>query len=404
MAEIPQGALEANFPSYVKEFKDKGDIEFNGKAVKLVSFGFLGVDFATGVNKDLGQRLRAANIALYGKAFGDRVDEAIKTGQPIPAELTKEEFRAWCWKGQFPTTGAGVPQIRQHGGAQDRGNSSSKHSSGSAVDINYQACPWMPVRNSATQAHGGEFHKTKDPDPSDPTGKKKIVRFKGDFRALYTEKLWKPAFEIFDRANSLFHGKDVDLTPDLDMEPSTDAEKVKAFEAKTARTIARFGEFSYALESYFRYAFHPANTGKNPQRKTLEEFKSALLADIQANRIHPQALHVDKTTNLIAALQGPDADAVFQAYFDKIAEDHAFMPRVITVGKLITEADGSIIGPAPGGQRDPCDGVCNIRPEVLMELIVNQKLRWGGAMFGIDSGDTMHFDLDGHFIDGKKVS
>lgn len=393
MAEIPQGALEANFPKYVTELAPKGDIEFDGKKVDLFNFGFLGVDFATGVNKDLGTRLRNANIKLYSQAFGDRMDEAIKAGQPIPAELSKEEFRAWCWKGQFPANAGGVPQIRQHGGAQDRGNPSSKHSSGSAVDINYEACPWMPVRD-AKGVHGGEMHKTKDPDPDDP--KKKIPRFKGDFRALYTEKLWRPAFVIFDRASALFTGKPADLNPDLAV--------ATANAANTARTIARFGEFSYALASYFRYAFHPANSGKNPKQKPVEEFKAALQADIQAGKVHPDALHVDGTTKLIPALQGPGADAVFQAFYDAIVADHAFMPRVITVGKLVTEADGSIVGPAAGGQRDPCNGVCNIRKEVLMELIVNQKLRWGGAMFGTDSGDTMHFDLDGHFIDGKKVA
>lgn len=391
MAEKPQGALEANFPAYVKELTSQGDIEFQGKKVELFNFAFLGVDFApgAGVNKDLAQRLVKTNVRMYSMAFLDRLDELALQGKPPPPELTKAEFKAWCWKGQHPSSPGGAPQIRRHGGAQDRGNPSSKHSSGSAVDINYDGCPWMPVRKGTV--HGGEIHKTTDPHPDFPNDRKKrIPRFSGNLEDLHTEVLWKPAFLIFDRANALYTGQPVDLSPD-------------AIAANIVKTFKRFREFSSALESYFRYAFHPVTSGKQPRQKTVDEFKAAFLADVQANKINPGALHVDGSP-LLPALSGPDADAVLQAFYDQIVADHAFMPRVTTVGKLTTEADGSITGPGPTGQRDPCNGVCNIRPEVVKDLVIEEGLRWGGAMFDRHSGDTMHFDLGGHFIDGKKVA
>ncbi|HKP97976.1 MAG TPA: hypothetical protein VJ385_19750 [Fibrobacteria bacterium] len=385
MAEIPQGALEADFPTFVKEKKSTGTIEFQGRQVELFNFSFLGVDIAGGgVNKDLAERLINAQTALYSLAFQDRMDQLAKEGKPAPAELTKDEFKAWCWLGQEPSNG-GAPQIRQHGGFQDRGNPSSKHSSGSAIDINYEACPWTPVRD-ANGVHGGELHKTKDPN-EDP--KKRIFLFKGDFRALHTDKVWKPAFVIFDRANALFQGKPADLRPELDRGKADDM-------------YHRFRAFSYNLQTYFRYAFHPANSGRKPLQKPFEEFKAALETDLSTGLIHDNAVHVDGTP-LKPALKGPNPDATFQAFYDKIVEDHAFMPKVITVGKLTVDANGDITGPG-GRQRDPCNGVFNMRKEVFMEMVVKQKLRWGGAMFGTDSGDTMHFDLDGHFIDGKKVT
>ena len=75
-------------------------------------------------------------------------------------------------------------------------------------------------------------------------------------------------------------------------------------------------------------------------------------------------------------------------------------------GSVILNDDGSLgFSDGQAVQRNPQDGILNLRQEVVVELVSGQGLRWGGCMFGNDvSGDMQHFDLDGHYVGTEKVA
>ncbi|MDB5051388.1 MAG: Peptidoglycan-binding domain 1 protein [Fibrobacteres bacterium] len=387
-AAPPQATATAVPPAFITDLTETGEIDWTDRKVKLFDMSFLGKRFGTnkdfpanGINKDLAQRLVRAQTALYALAYQDKVDDLAAAGQPAPAALTEAEFRVWCWTGQQPGDVNQVAQVDLHVGIKDKKNPNSKHASGSALDINVFANPYMPVRDGSGTL-GGEIHSS----PKDAA--KKPIFDAPTLRKLHEDKLWRPAMVIFDRASMLYEGVPADLHPDLNG-------------ANAADMYKRFRTASYCIESYFRFAFNPVRSKINPLQKTFAEFKTEILNELSDGFIDPKAVHIDGTP-LVPAISGPNPDPTLQAFYDQIVADYAFFKMPIVSGSVVIGADGSVSLPG-NAQRDPCNAVFNVRQEVFMEMVKIQKLRWGGTMFGKDSGDTMHFDLNGHFIDGEQV-
>ncbi len=387
-AAPPQATATPVLPDYITAATPTGEIDWTDRKVLLHDMSFLGKRFGKnpdfpfhGINIDLAKRLVRAQTALYALAYQDKVDDLAANGQPPPEKLTEPEFRAWCWTGQQAADANFVAQVDSHVGIKDKRNPNSKHASGSALDINVTCNPYMPVRG-ADGTLGGEVHKP----PQDKNTKKPV--FTGNVRQLHIDKIWRPAMIIYDRAQTLFEGKPADVRPDFS-------------HANAADMYTRFRTLSYSLEAYFRLAFNTVRSKANPLQKSFAEFKTGFLNDLQDNLIDPNALHIDGTP-LVPAVSGPNPDPTLQAFYDQIVADYAFFKFPTVSGNVVIAADGSISLP-PIAQRDPCNGVFNVRQEVFMEMVKVQKLRWGGAMFGPDSGDNMHFDLNGHFIDGEQV-
>lgn len=382
--DTPQGLLEAKVPGYVTNLNKGGEIDFRDRKVEMCNPFFLGARFkknskhpVAGINVTLGERCKRAQIALYALAYLEVSKKATEDGKTPPAELDEDAFTKWCWVGQNPFDPGATPlKIPEHSGVADRPGGNSKHASGSAMDLNVMGNPWMPVRQK-NGALGGEVHKED------------TKAFTGNLLELHREKIWKPAMVIFDRAHRMFRGTPAELHADTTI-------------ANAESMYKRFKDLSNCLETYFRYGFHSfPEKPASQRRKAFGVFREAVLLDRAEGVLHADAQHIDGD-RLLPLLDGPDADATLQALFDQIAKDYAFLPFAIVSGTLKSDAEGNLSLPSRA-QRDPTAGTFNIRNEVFMELVVNQKLRWGGTMFTNNGGDNMHFDLGTHIVDGEAI-
>lgn len=258
------------------------------KTIEIYSFSFLGIDFATGVNEKLRDKLIQAQVELYRMC----------QRETKKAEPTKEEFALWCWDGQEPVGDAKKPGaaarlagIPTHGGFR---SGAGFHASGSAIDINVTFNPFVATRTG--NDFGGEAHDIPDgllrkiaplPDAEFEEYKKaqtdgkslseplraKIDRAK---RKLLTDKVWKPGVECYDRAHSLFLGTSADV--------SDDSVSPERFD-RAAENYKRFFRASQSLKHYFAYVFDE----KDRVRKK-GDFNKLFTDDFNAKRFHPDAV------------------------------------------------------------------------------------------------------------------
>lgn len=417
------------YPDWLLETKEMGEKDFklpkdpNTYTVKLFGFNFLGRAFASGVNIDLLQKLLDVQKKMYDLA---------KRELEKQEDLTPEEFSNWVWMGQNPVwlDRVKVKDIEGHIGYRPN---SALHSSGSAVDINVRYNPYMALRKGDT--YGGESHPVpgslavrkarsdpkntellasmsddelveladppkkpkdqKNPPPA-PVKNPKIDQIKAALGRAKTDILkalvWKPAVEVYDRAYSLYGGTKANVA---DHKNKTSAEGIE-------ETVQRFQGVSFAVALYFGFAFKAA------KQRSFEEF-SALFEnsfDNEDGGIHPNAT-LGTGENLAAAMAA-NRDRTLHALYDQIVRDRDIIRLGIVIGHVeITDdgADGKASLPTKAPQRDPTRGLLNLRGELIVEL-VRSGLSWGGTMWEIGkdgSGDMMHFDLRGHFVDGQQV-
>jgi hypothetical protein len=366
---IAQATTAPQFPLYITDKTTVGDpIQWADTTVQLYDLSFLGIHFGSGVNDEMSNRLIEAQKTMYLQALTEK-----QQADPSVTQVSESDFGKWCWLSQEPSD-SGAPlisAIQKHVGLKDQKHPNSRHASGSAVDVNLFCNPYIPTRSGQTL--GGELQNfDKDFFTVNPSF---------TARSFHEQKIWGPAFEVFDRAFKLCYGQPCDLNAE-DMH-------------------LRFKRLSVAVQAYFLYAypFRPGGANDNPQPKSAADFATGFGSDFDDGNFDPGA--VDAAGNNLAQSMQTNRQGTLDAFYNQIIADYTTVQRITVSGNLMIHSDLSISFPVQR-QRDPCRGIFNIRKEVFVALVQGQKMRWGGCMFGARaSGDTMHFDLDGHIVDGK---
>jgi hypothetical protein len=391
--------------------------------VEFFAFPFMGLNWGAsgGVNKPLYERLIDVQKKLY-KLYLEHCKKNSIT-PPAAEQAARDRFRDFCG-------GTNVPSGLQ----KKKGN----HADGSAVDINYNGCPWIPLRSKPDKAgiptYGGEVHKGLDSEL----------------------EVWRPFIDVCDRACSIF-SVDAGGAPDpavtshlADLSDDPNPDNVQA-------SYDRLSRIHWAVRHYFELGFDsnlpsvtlstPADAmaaekaGKftPPPARDLASFTAKLNAMVSQQKIasdgkiffreSKQVLAKDiqadpaafddaiKTAPILLQLKNkqitPDTSfesrprnffdisavrtnpALAQRMLDQIIADRETFRLGIVVGKVEKGPSGI----KAAGSREPCFGFMNMKRDFVVTMVerATGALRWGACMFGLGpsgSGDVMHFDLN----------
>lgn len=244
------------------------------------------------------------------------------------------------------------------------GSSTSKHASGSAVDLNYAMQPYIVTRTTTNgrTTLGGELAGA----------------------SLTTQR--QHAADVYDRALRVTSLQADAMTLVAPMH-------VRAAGESTRDAYQRLLRVSQAMNRYFRYALLEDHT--EVRRRPLADIEGAtedqLLAAI------PLTERQDET-QAIRNIDGMMNDAwrachpgwtltPRQTYFRILRDyEHARIPWV----------KGSPVA-RPAVTRNPTRGFLHMIEDVVVALCDTGRLRWGAIDFGeTQSGDVHHFDLGSH--------
>jgi hypothetical protein len=244
------------------------------------------------------------------------------------------------------------------------GSSTSKHASGSAVDLNYALQPYIVTRTiiGGQTTLGGEAAGA----------------------SLQTQR--RHAADVYDRSVR-FTSRSADaMTLIAPMH-------VRATGESTQSAYRRLLGVSNAMSRYFRYAIleQPIQVRRRPVANIEAATESQLLAAIPLTERRDEAEAIGE----LAALMDPQWSRAHanwgltprQTYLRILKDyEHARIPWVI--GNPVAR---------PGRTRNPARGFLHIREEVVVALTDVGRLRWGAIDFGPHfSGDVHHFDLGNH--------
>jgi hypothetical protein len=239
------------------------------------------------------------------------------------------------------------------------GSSTSKHASGSAVDINYDLQPYIATRTQVgdTTVLGGEA------------------------AGAHLQAQRRAATDVYDRAVRFVFGG-----------PGADVSARRQGES-TAAVYRRFQQTSRALSYYFRHAFleEPTVVRRQPVADIEGASDADLLAAIPLTERRAEGEAIEMLTHYM------DAD------FRRNHPDWTLTPRE-TYFRMLRDYEHVRIpmqrgDPAarPTNTRNPTRGFLHLKQEVVEALVDVGHLRWGAADLGHgSSGDVHHFDLGNH--------
>jgi Domain of unknown function (DUF4157) len=305
------------------------------------NFVFLGQTVGGGINATLRDRLVQVEDRLR------QVYDALGSNHPDRVEFGGAQKTLAQW--------SGVTSIR----GWRAGSSTSKHASGSAVDINYDLQPYIATRTQVgtTTVFGGEAAGDK----------------------LQAQR--RAATDVYDRAVRFVFG-----APGADVSARRQGET-------SAAVYQRFQQTSRALSYYFRHAFLEEPTAV--RRQPLADIEGAsdadLLTAIPVTERRPEAESIEALTRYM------DAD------FRRNHPDWALSPRE-TYFRMLRDYEHVRIpmqrgapSARPADTRNPTRGFLHLKQEVVEALVDVGHLRWGAADLGHgSSGDVHHFDLGHH--------
>lgn len=314
----------------------------------LVSHNFLGNSVE--VNPEMQRRLVAAQADIQAAfdALGPNHADRVHYGGG------QKTLREW----------AGILSGR----GWRHGSSTSKHASGSAVDLNYDLQPYIVTRSTVNgrTVLGGE----------------------AEGAALTAER--QRAVEVYDRA--------VRFTGDgSDAMALTAPMQVRGPNETTAAAYARLASVDRAMNQYFRYALleDPTEVRRRPIANIETATEDQLLAAIPTTERRDATQAIGDLDALMgtrfstgwAANHGSWGLTPRQTYFRILRDyEHARIPMV----KGRPEA-------RPPVTRNPTRGFLHMRRDVVVALVDTGRLRWGAIDFGpVSSGDVHHFDLGDH--------
>lgn len=310
---------------------------------KLINgFVFLGNTVGGGINATLRDQL--IKVEAHIKAIYDALPEDHHTKYHAGGE--KKTFREWT----------GVTSVR----GWRSGSSTSKHASGSAVDINYDLQPYIATRTQVKDktVYGGEAAGAKLQDQR------------------------KAAVEVYDRAIQFnIAGQQADVSARGSGESTTDV-------------YQRFKQTSNALSSYFRMAFHEEPTAvlRQPIADIEGATESELLKAIPETERRAEADAISSLewwmeTDTFQA-SNPDWPYTSRQQYFRILRDYEHVRIPMVRGNPVAR---------PGNTRNPARGFLDLREEIVVALVDVGNLRWGAADLGAsESGDVHHFDLGNH--------
>jgi Domain of unknown function (DUF4157) len=305
------------------------------------NFVFLGQTVGGGINKTLRDRLVQVEQRLQ------QVYDALGPNHADRVEFGGAQKTLAQW--------SGVTSIR----GWRPGSSTSKHASGSAVDINYDLQPYIATRTQSgtTTVFGGEA-----------AGE--------DLQAQR-----RAATDVYDRAVRFVWGA-----------PGADVSARRAGET-TSAVYQRFQQTSRALSYYFRHAFleEPTAVRRQPVQGIDAASEASLLAAIPLTERRAEGEAIDMLAHFM------DTD------FRRNHPDWTLSPRE-TYFRMLRDYEHVRIpmqrgapSARPTDTRNPTRGFLHLKQEVVEALVDVGHLRWGAADFGSGtSGDVHHFDLGNH--------
>lgn len=305
-------------------------------------FVFLGQTVGGGINETLRDRLIQVQARLQ------QVYDALGPNHPDRVEFGGDQKTLAQW--------ADIRSIR----GWRPGSSTSKHASGSAVDVNYDLQPYIATRTEV----GGTTH------------------YGGEAAGAHLQAQRRAATEVYDRAvRFVFRG-----------EAGADVSARRQGET-TSAVYRRFQQASRGLSFYFRHAFleEPTAVRRPPVQDIEGASEAELLAAIPTTERRAEGEAIEMLAHYM------DAD------FRRNHPDWTLTPRE-TYFRMLRDYEHVRIpmqrgdpSARPANTRNPTRGFLHLKQEVVEALVDVGRLRWGAADLGHgSSGDVHHFDLGNH--------
>ena len=329
--------------AHVAQQRDGASPAIYRRPAELIdNFRFLGNTVGGGINETMRDRLVKVEARLQ------QVYDALGPNHPDRVEFGGAQKTLGQW--------SGVNSIR----GWRPSKSSSYHTSGSAVDINYDLQPYIATRTE----EGGTTH------------------YGGEKAGSHLQAQRRAATDVYDRAvRFVFRGA-----------TGADVSARRKGES-TASVYKRFHQTSRALSYYFRHAFleDPTAVKRQPVADIEGASDAELLKAIPLTERRAEGEAIEMLTHYM------DAD------FRQHHPDWTLSPRE-TYFRMLRDYEHVRIpmqrgDPAarPTNTRNPTRGFLDLKQEVVEALVDAGNLRWGAADLGHgSSGDVHHFDLGNH--------
>jgi hypothetical protein len=355
------------------------------KPAEVTSYNFMGLSVAGGINAEMQSRL--TDVTNHLRSRYTTIHGAPPTND--------KKLREWC----------GVNDIR---GWRHRPGSKSKHSSGSAVDVNYKNQPYIVTRTL--------------------TNGKTVLGGEKAGNGLTNER--QATVDVFDRAVNFVHSHlpfaFFASTPMIQLigyqqYQQADVSSRKPNETTTS-VYKRFRGVSDDLSTYLGLVFHtePIEVRRQPIANIEKATKADLLKAISTKERKVEKVAIENIRQYILNkhkyllptlsfmynlmynidfstweeyfLVNPYVDQQLNRYterwFYRILRDYEHVRIPMVKGNP---------EPRPGLTRNPARGFLDMSEEFVVAMTDVGKLRWGIADLGnAESGDTHHFDLGGH--------
>ena len=315
-------------------------------------FSFLGNTVEGGLNATLRDRLVAVEAHLQGiyDALGPDHPDRVHYGGGA------KSLREW----------SGITSVRSWRPDSKGLSATSKHASGSAVDVNYGLQPYIATRSTV--------------------GEKTV--YGGEAAGAHLQAQRKAATDVYDRAVAFEYGAG----------KTADVSSRKPGES-TSAAFTRFSTVDRALSSYLRHAFleEPTAVRRPPIPDVETASEDDLLTAIPTTERRPEAQAIGD----LEALMGNTFTAGQE--FQKSHPGWPYSPREQYFRMLrdyelvrvpMQRGDPSA---SPKDTRNPTRGFLHMRREFVEAMVDVGKLRWGLVDLGEhSSGDVHHFDLGHH--------
>ncbi len=316
------------------------------KPSEVTAYTFLGTSVGGGVNPTMQARLTDVASHLETRF------NAIHGRAPIDAQ----ELREW----------AGVSSIS---GWRQASSNTSKHCSGSAVDVNYWNQPYIVTRTTSggSSEYGGELAG-------------------GGLNAQR-----QAAAEVYDRAVAFVFGdSNADVSARRPAAGATPRET-------TSAVYGRFRHVSDALSAYLSLAFHtaPDTVSRRPMVNIERVTEEQLLRAISTTERKEEATAIEDIRQYILNHAPPGPDQTYHWNWEDsfLARDYYFRMLRDYEHVRIPMVRGTPTA-RPPQTRNPARGFLDMTEEFVVAMADVGGLRWGIADFGAaTSGDTHHFDL-----------
>jgi hypothetical protein len=314
-------------------------------------------------------RFGGVNATLRGRLDAVEAELNTRWGQtPEDQRLKPDGSRArtvadWC----------GV-QGNHIGWRPDR---SGHHRSGSAIDIDAGANPYVAIRQTSTAADGTTSETMGGEEAGrinrQARGGRGVTDAQQD-AAQDVNAQRSQAVAVYDRART-FAGQQ----GQANVAPRSGSETTGA---QYDRMRAASDHLSQYLGLVFRTA--PGSVSRRPVADPQNAARDVLIAEV--TEANPQAAAVAAIQAHLTAHPNPAWTLSADETYVQILRDYESVRIPMQHGAVTT---------TPGRTRNPAAGFLQFTRSFTEVMAGTGRLRWGGTAMGMESGDMMHFDLGG---------